>query len=63
MCTECWHFDNDSTSNIDDIPTEHGGLLHVLPLTPLVTKYAVFFKAFLRRNSVTSMAGTNVELE
>ena len=26
---ECWHFDNDATSRIDD---EHGGLLHVLPL-------------------------------
>ena len=34
-CTElvypkCWHFDN--ASKIDDVLTEHGGLLHVLPL-------------------------------
>ena len=29
---ECWHFDNDATSKIDDVLTEHGGLLHVLPL-------------------------------
>ena len=28
---ECWHFDNDATSVIDDALTEHGGLLHVLP--------------------------------
>ena len=28
----CWHFDNDATSKIDDVLTEHGGLLHVLPL-------------------------------
>ena len=26
---ECWHFDNDATSKIDDVLTEHGGLLHV----------------------------------
>ena len=26
------HFDNDATSKIDDVLTEHGGLLHVLPL-------------------------------
>ena len=25
-------FDNDATSKIDDVLTEHGGLLHVLPL-------------------------------
>ena len=25
---ECWHFDNDATSEIDDDLTEHGGLLH-----------------------------------
>ena len=36
-CTEfafplCWHFDNGATSKIDDVFTEHGGLLHVLPL-------------------------------
>ena len=29
---ECWHFDNDATRKIDDVLTEHGGLLHVLPL-------------------------------
>ena len=29
---ECWHFDNDSTSKIDDVLTEHGGLLYVHPL-------------------------------
>ena len=29
---ECWHFDNDATSKIEDVLTEHGGLLHVLPL-------------------------------
>ena len=29
---ERWHFDNDATSKIDDVLTEHGGLLHVLPL-------------------------------
>ena len=28
----CWHFDNDVISKIDDDLTEHGGLLHVLPL-------------------------------
>ena len=22
---ECWHFDNDATSNIDDVLIEHGG--------------------------------------
>ena len=27
-----WHFNNDATSKIDDVLTEHGGLLHVLPL-------------------------------
>ena len=26
------HFDNDATSNIDYVLTEHGGLLHILPL-------------------------------
>ena len=30
--TECWHFDNDGTCKIDDVLTEHGGLLYVLPL-------------------------------
>ena len=28
-----WHFDNVATINIDDVLTEHGGLLHVLSLT------------------------------
>ena len=37
-CTEfvypgCLHFDNGATSKIDDVLTEHGGLLHVPPLT------------------------------
>ena len=32
-CTEfvypgCWHFDIDATSKIDDVLTEHGGLLY-----------------------------------
>ena len=36
-CTEFvypgfWHFDNGATSKIDVALTEHGGLLHVLPL-------------------------------
>ena len=30
--SECWHFDNDATSKIDDVLTEHGGLLLALPL-------------------------------
>ena len=29
---ECWHFDNDATSKIDDVLTEHGELLNVLSL-------------------------------
>ena len=29
---ECWHFDYDAISKIDDVLTEHGGLLDVLPL-------------------------------
>ena len=29
---ECRHFDNDVTSTVNDVLTEHGGLLHVLPL-------------------------------
>ena len=29
---ECWHFDNDATNKIDIVLTEHGELLHVLPL-------------------------------
>ena len=32
----CWHFDNDATRKIDDVLTEHGGLLHVLPLAVLL---------------------------
>ena len=28
-----WHFDNDATSKITDVLTEHGGLLLALPLT------------------------------
>ena len=36
-CTEfvypgSWHFENGATRKIDDVLTEHGGLLHVLPL-------------------------------
>ena len=31
VCPECWHFDNDATSKIDDVLTEYVGLLHVLP--------------------------------
>ena len=27
------YFDNDATSKIDDVLTEHGGLLHVLSLS------------------------------
>ena len=29
----CWHFDNGSKSKIGDVLTDHGGLLHVLPLS------------------------------
>ena len=37
LCTEFvypeyWHFDNDVKSKIDDVLTEHGRLLYVLPL-------------------------------
>ena len=40
-CTEfvypgCWHFDDDITSKIDDVLTEHDGLLHGLPLSVLL---------------------------
>ena len=28
----CLHFDNSALNKIDDVLTEHGGLLHVLPL-------------------------------
>ena len=24
VCPECWHFDNDATSKIDDVLTDHG---------------------------------------
>ena len=27
-----WHFDNGASSKVDDVLTEVGGLLHVLPL-------------------------------
>ena len=46
--SECWHFDNDATHKIEDVLTEHGGLLHVLPLAvhcPLPTQtvsYGIF---------------------
>ena len=33
---ECWHFDNDASSKINEVLTEHGGLLHVLPLAVLL---------------------------
>ena len=29
VCPGCWHFDNDATSKIDEVLTEHGGLLNV----------------------------------
>ena len=29
---ECWHFDNDASSKINHVLTEHGGLLLDLPL-------------------------------
>ena len=40
-CTEfvhpgCWHFDNGAISKFDDVPLEHGGLPHVLPLAVLL---------------------------
>ena len=44
--TECWHFDNDATSKIGIVLTEHGGLLHVLPL-------AVHLRFFLLDNSLS----------
>ena len=37
---ECWHFDNDATSKIDDVLTEHGGLLHVIPLAVHLSFFA-----------------------
>ena len=36
----CWHFDYDTTSKIDDVLTEHGGLLHVLPLAVHLSFFA-----------------------
>ena len=30
---ESWKFDNGASSKIDDVLTEHGGLLHILPQT------------------------------
>ena len=35
-----WHFDNGATSKIDDVLTEHGGLLHVLPLAVHLSFFA-----------------------
>ena len=35
-----WHIDNGATSKINNVVTEHGGILHVLPL-------AVYLKCFL----------------
>ena len=32
FCISPWHFDNGALSKIDDVLTEDGGLLHVLPL-------------------------------
>ena len=29
----CWHIDNGAASKIDHVLIEHGGRLHVLPLT------------------------------
>ena len=32
FCISPWHFDNGASSKVDDVLTEGGGLLHVLPL-------------------------------
>ena len=32
FCGSPWHFDDCASSKIDDVLTEDGGLLHVLPL-------------------------------
>ena len=32
FCAISWHFENGASSKIDDVLTEDGGLLHVLPL-------------------------------
>ena len=37
---ECWHFDIAAKSKIDDILTELGGLLHVLPLAVNLSFFA-----------------------
>ena len=37
---ECGNFDNDATSKIDDVLTEHVGLLHVLPLAVHLSFFA-----------------------
>ena len=44
-CTEfvypgCWHFDNGDISKFDDVLLEHGGLPHVLPITPPELRFA-----------------------
>ena len=54
-CTEfvypgCWHSYNDAydaTSMIDDFFTEHGGLLHVLPLTVHLDSETFLFFRFV----------------
>ena len=33
FCVSPWPFENGASSKIDDVLTEDGGLLHVLPLT------------------------------
>ena len=33
LCASPWHFDNVTSSNIDDVLADNGGLLNVLPLT------------------------------
>ena len=40
MGLRCWHFDNDATSKSDDALTEHGGLLHDLPLSVHLSFFA-----------------------
>ena len=36
FCVIPWHFDNGSSSEIDNVLAENGGLLHVLPLAVLL---------------------------
>ena len=43
----CWHFDNDVTSNIDEVITEHGVRLHVLPLAVNLTSREDHCETFL----------------